>query len=121
MRELHPPIYFLTVQSRDKSKTSSNAIRTLNHLVRKQTLSHLAELANQKTVYREIKNVTSVLYFVIYVAYAKVLTFKTKIPAYLSGKRLAFGNQRFPVRKWLLAMCRGELSATIVCLMSKCL
>ena len=92
MRELHPPIYFFTVQSRDKSKNASNAIRTLNHLVRKPTLSHLVELANEKTVYRQIKNITSVLYFVIYVAYAEVLTFETKIPACLSGKRLAFGN-----------------------------
>ena len=35
--------------------------------------------------------------------------------------RLAFGNQRFPVRVQLLAMCSGELSAVIVWLMSKCL
>ena len=39
----------------------------------------------------------------------------------LSGQRLAFGNKRFPVRVRLLAMCRGELSAVIAWLMSKCM
>ena len=34
--------------------------------------------------------------------------------------RLALGNQRFPVRVRLLAMCRGELSAVIARLMSNC-
>ena len=41
--------------------------------------------------------------------------------AQLSGLRLALGNQRFPVRVRLLAMCRGELSAVIAQLMPKCL
>ena len=36
--------------------------------------------------------------------------------------RLAFGSQRFPVRvRRLQAVCRGELSAVIARLMSKCL
>ena len=35
--------------------------------------------------------------------------------------RLVLGNQRFPVRVRLLAMCRGELSVVIVRRMSKCL
>ena len=35
--------------------------------------------------------------------------------------RLALRNQRFPVRVRLLAICRGELSAVIAQLMSKCL
>ena len=35
--------------------------------------------------------------------------------------RLALGNQRFPVRVQLLAMCSGELSAVIAWLISKCL
>ena len=34
---------------------------------------------------------------------------------------LALGNQRFPVRFQLLAMCRGELPAVIALLMSQCL
>ena len=38
----------------------------------------------------------------------------------LSRQRLAFGNQRFPVRVRLLAMSRGEPSAVIARLMSKC-
>ena len=33
----------------------------------------------------------------------------------------ALGNQMFPVRVQLLAMCRGELSTVIARLMSKCL
>ena len=33
--------------------------------------------------------------------------------------RLALGNQRFPVRVRLLAMCRGKLSAVIARLMCK--
>ena len=37
------------------------------------------------------------------------------------GQRLALGNQKFPVGVRLLAMCRGELSAVIAHLMSKCL
>ena len=41
--------------------------------------------------------------------------------AQLGGQRLALGNQRFPVRVRLPAMCRGELSAAIARLMSKCL
>ena len=41
--------------------------------------------------------------------------------AYLSGQQLALGNQRFPVRVPLLAMCRGELSVVIAWLMSKSL
>ena len=49
--------------------------------------------------------------------------FKATYPnsAQLSGQRLALGNQRFPVRVRLLAMCRGELSAVIARLMSNCL
>ena len=39
--------------------------------------------------------------------------------SWLSGQRLAFGNQRFPVQVQLLPMCRGELSAVITWLMSK--
>ena len=35
--------------------------------------------------------------------------------------RLDLGNQRFPVRVWLLDMCRGGLSALIFLLRSKCL
>ena len=31
--------------------------------------------------------------------------------AQLKGQQLALGSQRFPVRVWLLAMCRGQLSA----------
>ena len=38
----------------------------------------------------------------------------------LSGQRLALGNQKFPVGSRLLAMCRGEFSAVIARLMSKC-
>ena len=38
---------------------------------------------------------------------------------YKQRQRLAFGNQRFPVRVRLLAMCRGELSVVIARLMSK--
>ena len=38
----------------------------------------------------------------------------------LSRQRLAFGNQKFPVRVRLLAMSRGEPSAVIARLMSKC-
>ena len=38
-----------------------------------------------------------------------------------SGQRIVLGNQRFPVRVRLLAMCRGELSAVLARLMSKCL
>ena len=34
---------------------------------------------------------------------------------------IVLGNQRFPVRVRLLAMCRGELSAVIARLMSNCL
>ena len=41
--------------------------------------------------------------------------------AQLGGQRLALGNQRFPVRVRLPAMCRGELPAAIARLMSKCL
>ena len=44
-----------------------------------------------------------------------------KSPVLISSFRLALGNQRFPVRVRLLAMCRGELSAVIARLMSKCL
>ena len=39
----------------------------------------------------------------------------------LDGQRLALGNQRFLVRVRLPTMCRGELSAVIARLMSKCL
>ena len=41
--------------------------------------------------------------------------------AQLSGKRFALGSQRFPVRVQMLAMFRGELTAVIARLMSKCL
>ena len=41
--------------------------------------------------------------------------------AQLSGQQLVLGNQRFPVRVRLPTMCRGELSAIIAWLMSKCL
>ena len=37
-----------------------------------------------------------------------MLTFETKIPAYLSGKQLALRNQRFLVQNWLL--CKGVSS-----------
>ena len=37
----------------------------------------------------------------------------------LINEGLALGNQRFPVRVWLEAMCRGELSAVIARVMSK--
>ena len=40
---------------------------------------------------------------------------------YISSKRLALGNQRLLVRLRQLAMCRGETSAVIARLMSKCL
>ena len=39
----------------------------------------------------------------------------------LSGQQLVLGSERFPVRVRLLAMYRGELSAVIARLMSKCL
>ena len=38
-----------------------------------------------------------------------------------NGKRLVLRNQRFLVRVWLQAMCRGELSDVIAWLMSKCM
>ena len=41
--------------------------------------------------------------------------------AQLSGYRLGFRNQRFPVRVGLLAMCKGELFAVIPRLMSRSL
>ena len=47
----------------------------------------------------------------------------TKKPSFLCSEainRLVLGNQRFPVRVRLPAMCRGELSAVITRLMSKC-
>ena len=42
----------------------------------------------------------------------------TFLKKYVRG--LTLGNQRFPVRVWLLAICRGELSAVIAPLMFKC-
>ena len=37
----------------------------------------------------------------------------------LINEGLTLGNQRFPVRVWLEAICRGELSAVIARVMSK--
>ena len=46
---------------------------------------------------------------------------KSRWPKQSNMVLLALGNQRFPVRARLPAMCGGELSVAIARLMSKCL
>ena len=84
---------------------------------------------NLNTSIEKVKVYFSILFFPFWIKFFNIKQRKlvaTNVViisngAQLSGQRLALRKQKFLVRIQLLPMCKGELSAVIPWLMSKCL
>ena len=91
------------------------------------TLRDIINIPKMFTCYNGVKVTGIKGLFILLKSYSYPNTYLDLMPRFgrpvlqLCGLRLALGNQKFPVRVRLLAMCRGELSAVIARLMSKCL
>ena len=106
-----------TIRMREMSFTKLKAFSQPVEGARHTTLLYIYENQNVRLFKCEIRRLKRQSRFLRITLYF-LSHFKG---AYVSGQRLALGNQKFPIRAWLLAMCRAELSAVTARLMSKCL